>query len=243
MLNAERTGLPTSSIASKNIPPPDEVEAFFYGGHSALTRFANNTIHQNVAEENVAVSVRTVFGGRTARATTNKFDDESLRRVVKASEKLARVQHPDADLLPMPEAGEVAPRIVNRYFEETAAITPERRAEGLGKIVGIAQKNRLTTAGIFSTSESVEGIFNSRGLRTMAYADFVGNFDHDAGGGFIGMAEGELAGCGASSMPAAWRRLRRRRRGVGWSAGNSGGEVHGDSRAGGGARHGWVHVL
>ena len=57
----------------------DEVEAMIYGGKIALTRFANNTIHQNVAEENYSVSVRTAFGGRTARATTNKFDDESLQ--------------------------------------------------------------------------------------------------------------------------------------------------------------------
>src|SRR2546423_9944248 len=79
----------------------DEVEGLFYGGRSALTRFANNTIHQNVAEENYVVSVRTVFGGRTARATTNRFDDESLRRTVKASESIAKVQEPDPDLLPM----------------------------------------------------------------------------------------------------------------------------------------------
>ena len=64
----------------------DEVEVLFSGGRFALTRFANNTIHQNVAEENHTVSVRTVFGGRTARATTNKFDDDSLRRVVESSE-------------------------------------------------------------------------------------------------------------------------------------------------------------
>src|SRR6266481_7837251 len=83
----------------------DEVECLFYGGDSALTRFANNTIHQNVAEENFGVSVRTVFGGRTARATTNKFDDESLKNVVRASEALARVQQPDPDLLPVPDAG------------------------------------------------------------------------------------------------------------------------------------------
>src|SRR5271166_3932762 len=80
----------------------DEVEALIYGGHSALTRFANNTIHQNVAEENTVISVRTAFGGRTARATTNKLDDESLQRVVRSSENLAKVQHPDPDLLPMP---------------------------------------------------------------------------------------------------------------------------------------------
>ena len=70
----------------------DEVEALIYGGHSALTRFANNTIHQNVAEENYVVSVRMAFDGRTARATTNKLDGESLKRVVAASEKLATVQ-------------------------------------------------------------------------------------------------------------------------------------------------------
>src|ERR1700692_1025002 len=78
-----------------------EVQAIFYGGHSALTRFANNTIHQNVDEDHVSVSVRTASGGRTPRATTNKFDEGSLRRVVKTSESLARVQHPDEDLLPM----------------------------------------------------------------------------------------------------------------------------------------------
>src|SRR6266850_3108574 len=89
----------------KKYSSADEVECLFYGGHSALTRFANNTIHQNVAEENYGVSVRTVFGGRTARATTNKFDDESLQRVVRASEDFARVQHPDPDLLPMPANG------------------------------------------------------------------------------------------------------------------------------------------
>src|SRR5271165_4269857 len=86
----------------------DEVECLFYGGHSALTRFANNTIHQNVAEENYGVSVRTVFGGRTARATTNRLDDDSLKRVVASSEALAKVQQPDPDLLPVPLAGEGA---------------------------------------------------------------------------------------------------------------------------------------
>src|SRR5215475_8350494 len=90
----------------KKYSTADEVEAFVYGGRSALTRFANNTIHQNMAEENIAISVRTVFGGRTARATTNKLDDESLKRVVQASESLAKVQQPDPDLLPIPGSPE-----------------------------------------------------------------------------------------------------------------------------------------
>jgi predicted Zn-dependent protease len=149
----------------------DEVEVLFSGGRFALTRFANNIIHQNVEDENHIVSVRTAFGGRTARATTNKFDDESLRRVVESSEALAQVQHPDSDLLPMPDsreavgnAGPIATQAPSRYFEQTAAISPQLRADGVKKIVDVAQKHKLTTAGIFSSAESVEGIFNSRGL-------------------------------------------------------------------------------
>jgi PmbA protein len=151
----------------------DEVEVLFSGGRFALTRFANNTIHQNVAEENHVISVRTVFDGRTARAITNKFDDESLRQVVKASERLARVQHSDPDLLPMAAPHEVfgnadeetppSPAPV-RHFEETAAITPELRAEGVRNIVAVANRHSLSTAGIFSSGETFEGIFNSRGL-------------------------------------------------------------------------------
>src|SRR6266849_8685267 len=162
----------------RKLSSADEVEVLFSGGRFALTRFANNTIHQNVEEENHVVSVRTVFGGRTARATTNSFDDAGLRRVVKSAEALAKVQHPDPDLLPMPDSHEAAgsadpsppeggvraTQIPSRHFAETAAITPQVRAEGVKKIVQVAQQHKLTTAGIFSSSESVEGIFNSRGL-------------------------------------------------------------------------------
>src|SRR6266851_4099222 len=145
----------------------DEVECLFYGGHSALTRFANNTIHQNVAEENFGVSVRTVFGARTARATTNAFDDQGLRRVVEASESLARAQQEDSDLLGVPQSDKSVgstQAVPTRYFDETAALTPAERADAVEKIVSIAQKQKLTTAGIFASSETVEGIFNSRGL-------------------------------------------------------------------------------
>lgn len=156
----------------RKLSSADEVEVLFSAGRFALTRFANNTIHQNVAEENEIVSVRSVFDGRTARATTNKFDDESLRAVVRASESLAQVQQRDPDLLPMPdarEADDTADRSVratqpSRYFERTAAVTPEERAEGVKKIVGLADQHKLTTAGVFSSGELVEGIFNSRGL-------------------------------------------------------------------------------
>src|SRR5208282_6018385 len=150
----------------------DEVEAIFTGSRFALTRFANSTIHQNVEDENSIVSIRTNFAGRTARSTANQFDDESLRRAVAASENLARVQAPDPDLLPMPTTEEAnsagegvrATLMPERFFDETAAVAPADRAEVVKGIVSVADGHGLTTAGIYSTSESCEGIFNSRGL-------------------------------------------------------------------------------
>jgi predicted Zn-dependent protease len=171
MLTKEQAGDIFDRI--RKLSTADEVEVLFSGGRFALTRFANNTIHQNVAEENYVVSVRAAFGGRTARAFTNKFDDESLRQVVKSAESLAKVQHPDPDLLPMPDARSVGGtgespvptrNVPSRHFQQTASITPELRADGVKKIVNVAQQQELTTAGVFSSAESLEGIFNSRGL-------------------------------------------------------------------------------
>ncbi len=170
MLNRERAADIFDRVG--RMSSADEVEVLFSGSRFALTRFANNTIHQNVEEENTVASIRTSFGGRTARSTANQFDDESLRRAVAASEKLARVQLPDPDLLPMPTAAEAtaagenarATQLPSRFFAETAAITPGERADAVRRIIAIAGKNKLTTAGIYSTSESQEGIFNSRGL-------------------------------------------------------------------------------
>ena len=145
----------------------DETEAILAGSAHALTRFANNTIHQNVAEESSALSVRVVLGGRTARASTNKLDEESIRRTVEAAEALAKVQQPDPDLLPMvtaAEAGAAAEGTPSRYFDETAAVTPEERAQAVRRIVEVASRNKLTAAGIYSTSQSAEAILNSRGL-------------------------------------------------------------------------------
>jgi predicted Zn-dependent protease len=150
----------------KKASSADEVEVLVAGGHSALTRFANNTIHQNVADENYVVSIRPVIGNKTARASTNKLDPESLRRATQSAEAITRVQQPDPGLLPMAEPERERPdeRTPGRYFEPTAAITPQDRAAAVGKMVEVAKRHKLTTAGIYSSSRSVEAIFNSRGL-------------------------------------------------------------------------------
>ena len=140
----------------------DETEVEIGMVSDALTRFANNTIHQNVAEQVLNVSVRTVLDGRTARATTNKTDDESLRRVVDTSKTLARSQPRNPDLLPMPGPQKYGK--VSRYFENTAHATPADRARAVARVAEMAEKNKQTAAGIFTTGVTQSAIANTRGL-------------------------------------------------------------------------------
>ena len=140
----------------------DETEVEVDAGVDALTRFANNTLHQNVAEQTLCVSVRTVFDGRTARATTNKIDDESLRRVVAASAEMTKSQPKNPDLLPMPGRQKYAS--VKRYFPETAGATPDDRARAVAAVLSGAEKRGQTAAGVFTTGAFATVLANSRGL-------------------------------------------------------------------------------
>ncbi|HEY6252799.1 MAG TPA: TldD/PmbA family protein [Candidatus Angelobacter sp.] len=152
----------------KKFSSSEELEVIFAATNYSLTRFANNTIHQNVAEVNEIASIRVAFEGKTARATTNRFDDESLKRAVESAESIAKVQEPNPDLLPLASAeeGKVEKAAPNRWFEQTAAITPAHRAEAVSEIVSIAKKNGLTTAGIYSSAETADAVVNSKGLST-----------------------------------------------------------------------------
>ena len=163
MLSEERIQDIFSRI--KKFSSADGVEAIIGGGSSALTRFANNTIHQNVAEEGYVVSIRVALDHKTARASTNKLDDESLKRAVQSAEQIARVQESDSDLLPLATPDETKQaKAVQRHFAETAAIKPEDRAAAVEQIVAVAKQHNQTTAGIYSTSEHLEALVNSRGV-------------------------------------------------------------------------------
>src|SRR6266481_3013694 len=137
----------------------DETEAQLDETIDALTRFANNAIHQNVAENGVTISIRTVVDGRTARATTNRLDEDSLRATVKSSLQLAHSQPKIPGLLPMP--GKQRYRSVNRFTNETAAVTPEDRARAVKKACDLAIRNGQVAAGIFSTGQSQLVLANS----------------------------------------------------------------------------------
>ncbi len=140
----------------------EETEVYVDEVADALTRFANNAIHQNVAEHGLTVSIRTVADGRTARATTNRLDVDSLRSAIEASLSLAHSQPKDPRLLPMP--GKQRYRRVKRFVKRTASFSAEDRARAVRRACDLALKKGQVAAGIYSNGQSQSALGNSRGL-------------------------------------------------------------------------------
>jgi PmbA protein len=142
-----------------------DVEAHFRGGTESLTRFANNAIHQNVSETSQGLSVRLVIGKRTARASTNRLDAEGIAQCVEQAAALTRVMAPDEELLPMyePPTGLVYPE-VQRFDADTADCRPEVRARAVAEAIRVVESEGQTAAGIYSTENAIEAVWNSRGV-------------------------------------------------------------------------------
>jgi PmbA protein len=162
--NAQSLSAELQRIAERvlKLSDADETEVDLGATTDALTRFANNTIHQNVAEHAIGISVRAVVDGRTARATTNKSDDDSLRRVLESAISLARNEPKTPGLLPLPKKQKY--QRVSHFFAATARTTPQDRARAVVKVCKMAEKRKQTAAGIFVSGSSHSLLANSRGL-------------------------------------------------------------------------------
>jgi PmbA protein len=133
----------------------DEAEASIGGGNFALTRFANNIIHQNVAEEKYELSIRVAYGKRTARATTSSLEDEFIRRAVISAQEMAKQSSPLPDLL-SPAEPSGRPR-KDCYRESTARAEARARASMAKAVIDKCDEQGLSAAGIASTAEGSFG--------------------------------------------------------------------------------------
>ena len=78
----------------------DETRVIVNSTNISNTRFAVNQISTGGDSYDNVVSVRSVFGKRSASATTNKLDDASLRAVVQRAEALAKLAPEDPEAMP-----------------------------------------------------------------------------------------------------------------------------------------------
>jgi predicted Zn-dependent protease len=142
----------------------DEAEVLVSADHARLTRFAYSEIHQNDAETNDTLNVRVAIGRRVGVASTNRHDEEGLRRIAETAVAIARnsTELEDWGGLPDPTPIRAQPAA---FSATTAAATPEQRAEGVRAVIAAADAAGVIAYGSFSTSTERLAVANSKGVR------------------------------------------------------------------------------
>lgn len=140
----------------------EDVRVNIQSGVEGNTRFATNQISTAADVSNASVVITSAFGRRVASATSNRFDDESLRRVVQTSEQLARLVPEDPEYL-----GELAAQEYPEsrgFFESTAGLSPEARARAIAAITGPSQARGLISTGFLTFQVGSQAVATKRGL-------------------------------------------------------------------------------
>ena len=178
-----------------------EAEALVSDERAQLTRFANSEIHQNVAETNGQLNLRVAIGKRVGVASSNRLDDEGLRRLAETAVAIARNSAELEDWGGLPQPTPIQP-VDGSWSEATAGATPEQRAAGVRAVIAAADEAGVRAFGSFSTSAEDLAVANSNGVRaaqrrTSAQLLTVTTAS-DGGSGY-----GEQAGVDVSQIDAA----------------------------------------
>jgi predicted Zn-dependent protease len=142
----------------------DEVEAVVSADEARLTRFANSEIHQNVAEIDESLNLRVAIGRRVGVASSNRLDDEGLRRLAETAVAIARNSAELEDWAGLPEPTPIR-EIPTAWSDGTAGSTPEQRADGVRAVIAAADAAGVRAFGSFSTASEQLAVANSKGIR------------------------------------------------------------------------------
>src|SRR4029078_951935 len=120
-----------------------EAEVMVSSEESALTRFANSEIHQNVAETNVTINLRVVVGKRVGVAWPARPDAEGLRRLAENAAAIARVVEELEDWGGLPGRTEIRD-VAGAYSRTTTDASREFRSKCVCAVSGAADDASVT---------------------------------------------------------------------------------------------------
>jgi predicted Zn-dependent protease len=179
----------------------DQTEVIVRATESALTRFANSYIHQNVAETDTDVRVRVVYGKKIGVASSNDISPDALKRTVETARAIAQLQKQDPEFqaLPSPQAIQR----VEAFVDATAGFTPEQRAQVVGVLCRKAKARNVVAAGAFSTTATEIAVANSRGVFAYhpgTYADISTVMMTDTGSGYASFTHADARQVNADAL-------------------------------------------
>lgn len=126
-------------------------------GRTALTRFANSFIHQNITQDTATVELRVEVDGRVSASSATAADPDTLARLAQTTVESARLQPVDEEWPGLTEPVDVP--AVDHYDGVTAASTPDQRATMVGDFIGSGER----AAGYLTTEEASVVYANTNG--------------------------------------------------------------------------------
>ncbi len=141
----------------------DQTEVLVYSFDSALTRYANNYIHQNVAESNTNVSIRAVFGKKIGSANTNSVSLDKIKETLHWAETIAKLQIENPYFDGLPRVDSKSYRKVTSFVSKTAQYEPRERAGAVLEIIRTAKRYGLVAYGSVSNGGATIAIGNTQG--------------------------------------------------------------------------------
>ncbi len=140
-----------------------QCEALVQRTDEQLTRFANSEVHQNVSESDTIVNLRFIDGQRVGVASSNRLDEDSLRRLAETASGICRLQPEQPDFAGLPEPGPVA-LVSGAFSEATAGATPEERAVAARTVIAAADESGVLAYGSYRTIAEHVAVANSLGV-------------------------------------------------------------------------------
>ncbi len=140
----------------------DACEANLNGNRGGNIRYARNTVTTSGMDNNISLVVQSNYGKKSGTATINELDDESLAKVVRRSEELAKLSPENPEFMePLgPQEYLESPT----FIESTADITPEYRANAASASIVPCREKDLVAAGFLNDNASFSSMMNSKGL-------------------------------------------------------------------------------
>ncbi|MGI9043476.1 MAG: TldD/PmbA family protein [Gemmatimonadaceae bacterium] len=131
------------------------------------TRFAGGEITTSGESTDTTVTVTSKIGRRRASTTTNVLEEDSLRRTVDLSERLARLSPEDPEIMPELAAQTFTP--VSGFVDATANLGGDLRAAAAKQVIDRAAAlggaaGDLFVAGFLEANASARALANNRGL-------------------------------------------------------------------------------
>jgi len=142
----------------------DECEVGLFGRDGGNIRTALNQVSTAGEISTLSLSISSTYGKKTGSASINEFDDASLEKAVRRSEELAQLAPENREHMPLLGAPEKPFAESAEYNADTAAITPEIRAELTAKCLEVTKQANLVAAGFLENTTGFEAVMNSKGL-------------------------------------------------------------------------------